>query len=252
MQNSINPEVLLLDVFSASTENSAEASEKLANHPEKKKIASILLQRFTSFESFKKTSYLNVGLWNLFSYTLPSLISDRDSREYAFEFIENLYTLWCSRMNHKEFKHLEKSTLRIDLKQSDVSQLLTGNADETINAYEQLVKKNAINSKNIVDNYNKDLNQAPICYMAFDLLLKRIQADDVDVAEGFLASLHKILSIPSKACQEAALHGLGHLQMPSGSDLENRRRAYIENFISVNDDPDLIRYAQASLNKSLQ
>ena len=90
-----------------------------------------------------------------------------------------------------------------------------------------------------------------ICYMWWEVITwgwpkhdpdaKRLNAKDLDVME-------TVLRLPNPACQESALHGLGHMVRRS-----SRAQAIIGQFLAKPDvSPDLEAYARAALSGCIQ
>jgi hypothetical protein len=97
--------------------------------------------------------------------------------------------------------------------------------------------------------YTEPLNG--ICYMWWEVITwgwakddpdaERIKAADLDVME-------QVLSLPNPACQESALHGLGHMARHS-----DRARAIITGYLARADvPPGLEAYARSALTGCIQ
>lgn len=245
--------LMLEKVFSKDFEESEDAAQQLGDYSDKNEVGRLLNRRFSSFEDFKKTENLNAGLWNLFSYTLPALTWNGSARKLVFEFIDKMYRLWCSHGDQK-LNHLEESTSKFNLDESDINKLLQSDKDKVIEEYESLVKQKKINEKEIIEQYKKNLQEAPILFMAFDKLLWRVNFSKgkLDVAEDFLSLLDKILSTESPSCQEAAIHGLGHLSVPANSESEAHRKTLLQKYIEHTNNDVLKKYAILALDKNIQ
>ena len=80
-----------------------------------------------------------------------------------------------------------------------------------------------------------------ICYMWWDVLPTYGQPQR-DVDEAFLASMAAILELDSLACQESALHGLGHWQ----AAYPDRVVGIIDGFVKRTTSGELRQYAAAA------
>jgi hypothetical protein len=86
-----------------------------------------------------------------------------------------------------------------------------------------------------------------VCYMWWDIFPVGGPAGDPDagaIDEALLSVMERSLDLPSPACQESALHGLGHWQTRH----PDRVVATIDRFLSRNEDlrPQLAAYARAA------
>ncbi len=86
-----------------------------------------------------------------------------------------------------------------------------------------------------------------VCYMWWDIFpigapAGDPEADDID--DAILSVMEASLSLSCPACQESALHGLGHWQMRHSE----RVAAAIDRFLSCEEDlrPELVAYARAA------
>jgi hypothetical protein len=86
-----------------------------------------------------------------------------------------------------------------------------------------------------------------ICYMWWDLIARGFELEDAPkavVTEAMLATLRRTLDIPSVACREGALHGLGHWHLYAPKQVET----IIDEFLRREPefDPALRDYALAA------
>jgi hypothetical protein len=100
-----------------------------------------------------------------------------------------------------------------------------------------------------------------ICYMLWDLVVREAEASemnadftyrcfrDPEIDQEFLATLARILAIPSVACQRSALHGLGHLERDAKLG-RNVIRQYLDDRPNLPE--DLRQYANRALAGKIQ
>lgn len=114
-------------------------------------------------------------------------------------------------------------------------------------------------SENVRWNYTNPLDQ--ICYMLWDLVVSdadfaKLNLDgtyqivrDPEIDREFLDTLGRIVGMPNVACQQSALHGLGHLVRYAklGSDVIQQ---YLDHQPNVRS--DLREYAQRALVGRIQ
>lgn len=86
-----------------------------------------------------------------------------------------------------------------------------------------------------------------VCYMWWDVFPSLALADDPDLSilhDSALRTMERILHLDSIACQESALHGLGHWQ----PGYQNRVATIIDDFCarSPETDPRLLAYAKSA------
>ncbi|MGA2280679.1 MAG: hypothetical protein ABSG80_10300 [Verrucomicrobiota bacterium] len=92
-----------------------------------------------------------------------------------------------------------------------------------------------------------------ICYMWWDIFPLRGQPEDTarrEIDEACLSVMEATLQLPSVACQESALHGLGHW----GLYYKNQCQSIISAFLQRHRDlrPELQRYATRARERSVQ
>lgn len=86
-----------------------------------------------------------------------------------------------------------------------------------------------------------------ICYMWWDVLPLYGEATDQranPIDDACLGAMHEILSLPNPACQESALHGLGHWQSVYPAFAAATIDAYLAASPGLR--PELVVYAQAA------
>jgi hypothetical protein len=83
-----------------------------------------------------------------------------------------------------------------------------------------------------------------ICYMLWDLVVSDTSNIDPEIDKVFLDTLARILAIPCIACQQSALHGLGHLVRYTklGADVIQQ---FLDDHPNLRE--DLRKYAQKAL-----
>ena len=79
------------------------------------------------------------------------------------------------------------------------------------------------------------------CYMWWDIFPTMPEKPDQRLAEAFLEAMANLLSLPSEACQESGLHGLGHEECRA----PERVREIVDEFLEGNPgvSPELRQYA---------
>ncbi|MGE0734083.1 MAG: hypothetical protein AB7G15_20245 [Alphaproteobacteria bacterium] len=86
-----------------------------------------------------------------------------------------------------------------------------------------------------------------VCYMWWDILATRVGRQDHGQSEinaAILSTLARTLELPSVACQEAALHGLGHTARYAQAQVNGLIDEYLRRDATLR--PELARYAQAA------
>ena len=92
-----------------------------------------------------------------------------------------------------------------------------------------------------------------ICYMWWDIMpigaATAARRSD-PIHEGCLAEMHETLRLPNPACQESALHGLGHWARA----YPEFTAAVIDGYVAANPKlrPELVRYAKAARSGCIQ
>jgi hypothetical protein len=99
-------------------------------------------------------------------------------------------------------------------------------------------------------DYTEPLNG--ICYMWWEVITWGWANDDPDAERLKAKDLHvmeTVLQLPNPACQESALHGLGHMARHS-----DRALAIIDHFLASdpNSSPELLQYARAARSGCIQ
>jgi hypothetical protein len=92
-----------------------------------------------------------------------------------------------------------------------------------------------------------------LCYMWWDIIVLEAIGDarlDREFFEALIEAMGRILAIPHPACQESALHGLGHW----GEHAPARAEALIDAYLAQNRAarPELINYARAARTGCIQ
>jgi hypothetical protein len=91
------------------------------------------------------------------------------------------------------------------------------------------------------------------CYMWWDAIALEATGDvrlDREFFEALIEAMSRILAIPHAACQEGALHGLGHW----GEHAPDRAEALIDAYLAENRAarPELVNYARAARSGCIQ
>lgn len=92
-----------------------------------------------------------------------------------------------------------------------------------------------------------------LCYMWWDIIVLEETGDsrlDREFFEALIEAMGRILAIPQAACQEGALHGLGHW----GEHAPARAEALIDAYLAENRAarPELVAYARAARTGCIQ
>lgn len=92
-----------------------------------------------------------------------------------------------------------------------------------------------------------------VCYMWWDIMpigATRASPRSDPIQDGCLSEMHEILLLPNPACQESALHGLGHWARA----YPEFTAATIDAYLAANPNlrPELVRYAQAARSGCIQ
>jgi hypothetical protein len=92
-----------------------------------------------------------------------------------------------------------------------------------------------------------------VCYVWWDVFPtwgRPGNPDYVEVDRELLGAMRQILSLGSVACQESALHGLGHWHLNYAADVENAIDEYVARQTALT--PELRQYAEAAQQGCIQ
>ena len=199
---------LIRKAFSPDLNKSEDACSDLGEFSRPELVAERLALVFTSPETLDRYGNVNMGLWNLFSYTIPSLMHENVSSQAILKAKKKLYSEWFATREKGELSHLKK----VDLNPKP---------------------------------YKESIKNAEICYMAFNKLLWRNKLSG-KLGKSILSLLEKILNMDSLHCQEAAIHGLEYFNSED-SRLETIRESILTRYMARTASKDLKSFAVHAL-----
>lgn len=200
---------LFEDLFCGQAERAQSAAAELCSSEQASITAKALYKELSSTQ-LERHGDAALGLWQLFSITLPELLKKEIHTEPVLSAVEKLYADW--------FTRTVRDTV-LEFQQSERTSGETG------------------------------IHNSHVCHMALSLLVKEwhFHAHTDKTTLRLLLAFSGVLGLPSKHCQKASLAGLGHLFLEKRT-LDDRRRWILMEYMKKTDDEALRMLAGRALH----